>query len=243
MSTEEYDFNPFESPQAPASPVGARTKSKVKWARPFASGRVAAVVTIALLAIVMISDLIGSWCCFGHVWLLEHAASPATIQAHSRLMALMLGANALALLATGGAFVVWTYFVYRNLPALGALQPESTPVKAAGWYFVPVAWFAMPYVVMGEIWGQSDPAQIDKLRKKSSPLVKIWWALFLAWWVAWYLASFQAPDRFAVDATNFRNAALAIQFITGIAAILLVFQVDRNQQAKHDCIARQSRDA
>ena len=83
---------------------------------------------------------------------------------------------------TAMLFLLWVYRAHRNLPRMGANDPTYSPGWAVGWWFVPIANYWMPLLVMSEIWRGSDPAYTDSSRSWRSapvaPQLGIWWALW-----------------------------------------------------------------
>lgn len=67
----------------------------------------------------------------------------------------------------------------RNAHAFGAPMANS-PGWAAGWFFIPVAFWWKPYYAMKEIWQGSDPdPNVHSLQSAVSFLLPLWWWMFL----------------------------------------------------------------
>ena len=82
-------------------------------------------------------------------------------------------------IAAAAAFIVWAHRVSTNLHPLreaGDAYQEYSPVKAVVWWFVPIAWYWMPYRVMKEIWRRSHFQQVQP----SSALLTLWWVFWCA---------------------------------------------------------------
>ena len=63
----------------------------------------------------------------------------------------------------------------RNARAFGAPLSNS-PGWAAGWFFVPIAFWWKPYYAMKEIWQGSDPdPAVNPLQARVSALLPWWW--------------------------------------------------------------------
>ncbi|MFC2027701.1 DUF4328 domain-containing protein, partial [Chloroflexota bacterium] len=158
-----------------------------------------------------------------------------------------------------GAIVclAWIHRAYRNLPFLHAQGLSFSPGWAVGWFFIPVAGLVQPYRVLSEIWKASDPDMNGKdgISWKEAQLPKIvvcWWALFLASWVARFVASSLADPGDSSDAVTFlefreyldsllvhRYAFLAshIIYILGfLTTIYLVRTINKRQENKHELI-------
>lgn len=85
---------------------------------------------------------------------------------------------------TAVLIAAWTYRANHNARQLGAADMHFTPMRAAGWYFVPIAWFWKPYQVMKEIWR----ASVDPSAWRGAPvppLLRYWWVLWIVWFWCW----------------------------------------------------------
>ncbi len=69
---------------------------------------------------------------------------------------------------------MWTSKSMINAWALGEVRPTITPGWAAGWYFIPIAWFWKPYQALKEIWENLYGKETSK-------------ALPIVWWICWSL--------------------------------------------------------
>ena len=155
-------------------------------------------------------------------------------------------------------FCMWTHRVARNLPALGGWGLKYTPGWAVGWFFIPLANLVMPYFVAAEIWRESDPEQrhLDGQEiKPASPLVAGWWISYVVYAVVPTLVSAafgliigfsiaarhgnpqQMVDQIMHYLPTFLLIGLAAQtlgLLASILAIMYVYRVDANQQAKYE---------
>ena len=77
------------------------------------------------------------------------------------------------------AGLVWLYRAVANLAALG-YPGSASPVMAVVWWFVPVAFFVMPYRVMRDLYAHSA----SEHHLLGGRLVQAWWA---SWWISWAL--------------------------------------------------------
>lgn len=76
-------------------------------------------------------------------------------------------------------FLIWIYQANANCRSLGAEYLAYTPAWAVASYFVPIVSFYFPFDSMREIWKASRrPLEWDKV--SPSPIVAIWWGLYLA---------------------------------------------------------------
>ena len=92
-------------------------------------------------------------------------------------------AQALLLLATAVAFIVWFHRAYKNLSALGADKLRYGTGWAIGAWFVPILNLFRPKQIANDIWRASDPEQppnqADGWRARPLP------PLYTAWWTVW----------------------------------------------------------
>lgn len=245
------DYNPFQSPQATAItpsyllPDGLRRGKPIV---PFASGHVRAMFTMSLLGLMALLDLIGVAAFISQYNLLDAIAhgqqfDHAVLLSNDQLVQAVVICNKLTLIVTGIAFLMWCHRTYRNLPALGAPKLETTPGWAVGWYFVPFASLIKPYQTMSETWRYSDPAQQGRLRKSTSALVGFWWGAFVFSLLFDRISTVYTGGentkptlQSLKDATMMAIAVLAVEFVAAILAIMVVYWVNRNQQAMHDLI-------
>jgi hypothetical protein len=80
------------------------------------------------------------------------------------------------LLYFGGAaaFLVWNYRVMRHAHELGRPGLTTSPGNAVMWFFIPIAWFFMPYRVMRQLAMSVDPVGSGQPRWR----VLAWWLLY-----------------------------------------------------------------
>jgi hypothetical protein len=81
-----------------------------------------------------------------------------------------------------GLFIAWMYQVYRNLPALGAVELSGSPRGAVGWWFAPVINVYRPFQYVREIWRATTPGltpnnHAGRAVVSGGNLVIVWWAL------------------------------------------------------------------
>jgi len=75
---------------------------------------------------------------------------------------------------TAIAFLAWQHRAVSNAPHVGVGTPRWSPNQSVVWWFVPIAWFVMPYVVL------RDLARRLTASRATGLLVLIWWVAFLA---------------------------------------------------------------
>lgn len=150
-------------------------------------------------------------------------------------------------IATAIVFLMWLHRVYRNLPALGAAKPDTTPSWAVAYFFIPFVNLIKPFQVVREIWHESTPAAAtqnkfgedfggDSSRSGTPALVGWWWAL----WIIANIAG-RASSRFTDTAGTIEGMLLAswatvasdaLFIIAAVLAILVVKRIDEMQEAK-----------
>jgi hypothetical protein len=140
--------------------------------------------------------------------------------------------------------VLWCMWQHRsqaNLKALGAANLKYTPGWAVGWWFIPFAFWVVPYRTMRELWMASDPdaGSIDWQVKRATSLLLLWWLAWLCFTTVFpSIALSIAPSKFdgVVHHYVLRDMWLLARDVTTIIAaflaIVLVRQIDARQQAK-----------
>jgi hypothetical protein len=136
-------------------------------------------------------------------------------------------------------WLVWQHRSQSNLGALGASGLKHSPGWAVGWWFVPVANFAMPYLTMRELQKASDPAAgaIDWKAHRTSPQLWLWWG---AWLASIALALAGATQVVSLPATVnqwatrdiLEIAAAVLHAVAAALAILVVRDITDHQEAK-----------
>jgi hypothetical protein len=134
------------------------------------------------------------------------------------------------LIASGVAFLVWEYRMVGNVPSLGGGTPRWSPAMSVVWWFVPVAFLLMPYLVMREVavrlaWTRSKPTR-----------------LVLAWWIAWLVYELTGLVSNAVlSGTGSLESAVTWLQVSALAnagavflAILVVRRIQRNAGKRVD---------
>jgi hypothetical protein len=81
-------------------------------------------------------------------------------------------------LASLSLFLIWFYRANANARAMGAEDLMGSPGLSVAWFFVPVAFLFMPYVVVRDTWKASE-APRDWQGRSAPPLVGFWWAAML----------------------------------------------------------------
>lgn len=138
--------------------------------------------------------------------------------------------NLLTWLASLGLFLIWFYRANANARAMGAEDLMGSPGLSVGWFFIPLAWFFMPYVVVRDTWKASE-APRDWQGRSGSPLIGFWWVAMvvanLAATIAWRIAA--EGDYGAYEAVGVLDL---ISDLATVAAGLLGAQVVAGIQAR-----------
>lgn len=76
-------------------------------------------------------------------------------------------------------FLVWFYRANANVRAMGADGLMGSPGLSVAWFFIPIAFLFMPFVVVRDTW-KASAAPRDWQGQATEPLIGFWWAAFLA---------------------------------------------------------------
>ena len=216
--------------------------------KPYASGRLRALITIILLALgaaVSVISIIVNAVLVGMLRGADDLSAP--YEAGASLTDLLYLAVAMlqfvVFISTMVAFLMWVHRAYRNLPALGAVGLDTTPGWAVGYFFIPIVNLFKPFQVVKEIWHESTPGGATRedfggvAARPGTPALIGWW------WAFWIIANVttRASDRAVVMAETIEGMLLAswvsigsdaIFAIAAVLAILVVKRIDEMQEAK-----------
>ena len=154
---------------------------------------------------------------------------------------LLIGANAIPMLdlfwlvqlavyvGTAIVFFVWLYRANANARALGADDMMAGPGMSIGWYFVPLANLAMPFVAMRELWKASSRPK-DWQAIPSPATIPLWWACWLIAGITGIIA-FRIGIEFAKEANEAAQLLSIASETFEIGAALLLAQIVRGIQA------------
>ena len=92
------------------------------------------------------------------------------------LPAAMIILSGFVALAIFVLLVIWLYRAAKNNEALGRQNPRLGPGWAIGGWFIPIANFVIPFIVMDDVWRGADPsiARGDPGWRRTSTLGAIW---------------------------------------------------------------------
>ncbi len=149
------------------------------------------------------------------------------------------------LFASVFAFGSFTHRAGRNLLPLKSSGQGFRPEKAVLWFFVPVFNLVKPWQVYRELFRGSDPAVTtdDELAWKKKgrvpAIVNIWAGIFVAVFlfnprtIGWFWYSVRQTIQDVVTAHQRLIIADFLLAALGIAAIMVVVELHRRQEARH----------
>jgi hypothetical protein len=113
---------------------------------------------------------------------------PRVVHQNNAIAMLQISALTTAIFVACAVFLcLWIYRANVNARGFGAQGLRFTPGWAVGWFFIPFANLAMPFMVMTEIWRTSkNPANWQAQR--GTPLIAGWWATWLLSGILSYVA-------------------------------------------------------
>ncbi|HEV2803003.1 MAG TPA: DUF4328 domain-containing protein [Pyrinomonadaceae bacterium] len=224
--------------------------------KPFASGRVRALITILLLATGAVCgalSIIINFALGGMLRDVGDLTAPDEIgEALPELLYVGIALlQFLVFIATAVAFLMWLHRAYRNLRALGAMGLDTTPGWAVGYFFIPILNLFKPFQVMKEIWRNSTPGSERQasfggqsgasfgggyVRPGTPALIGWWWAFWIIATIADRASSRAARMARTIEGMMLASwvsiASDALFIIAAVLAILLVKQIDEMQETK-----------
>lgn len=131
-------------------------------------------------------------------------------------------------LASMVAVCMWVYRAHANLYAAGYEGLEFTPGWAAGWYFVPVAFWFKPFQAMRELWNASNLGP-DGYLAPADPRLVIWWA---CWVIGNILANFgKLLNDMTGGLTVLDLGVYALHTVAAVFLLLIVNAITRAQSS------------
>ena len=227
-----------------SEPSDARKRSRS--IAPFASARTLAILVTVAFAVLVVLDVVAIVSNYAQVSLLSRESyTLAEAMANDDRQAIIGYQQSGIYAVTAIAFLLWIHRSHKNLPALGARRLKYTPGWAVGWFFVPIFSLFRPVQVVTEIWRASDPAvghEEDWQKAPTSPLIGLWWALFLiSNWVG--LVAVRILLTTPESVTDFMGTMIymtwvlvaidAVEIPGAIVAIFLVRALGARQEKKH----------
>jgi TRAP-type C4-dicarboxylate transport system permease large subunit len=140
-------------------------------------------------------------------------------------------------------FIIWMFRAAKNNEALGRTSPRFSPGWSIGAWFIPLANFVIPVLIMQDLWRGSDPATrrgVTSWRAApASALVGCWWAALLASLVRFSYSGSGLHDSSLDDIETTNTVALVGVVATAIAAILAVLVVRAVSRRQLECLREQ----
>jgi len=161
--------------------------------------------------------LVSAWAVVGELWMDGGVGSP---EGWTAVGIIWLLAQAAIALGTAILVLSWIYRANHNARQLGAADMRFTPGWAVGWYFIPIAWFWMPYLAMREIWRASvNPS--DWGAAPVSPLLRWWWSLWIVG--SWGTDGVDLVASLRLDEAGFETVDAATNLVGHALDIPLAF--------------------
>lgn len=155
--------------------------------------------------------------------------------------------RALLYVATVVLFLVWLYRAYTNLrPALRAERVESSAGWAIGWWFIPFANLVKPFLVVREVWRESDPEFDSTMafaprNDGSAPLYMSFW------WLFWLTSNFASSAVWRLSDAKFADLdkilgilfflAGGLSLAAALCAISVVRDISKRQLLRSHALA------
>jgi uncharacterized membrane protein len=146
-------------------------------------------------------------------------------------------------------FIIWMWRGANNNDALGRPKPRLSDGWTIGGWFIPIANFVIPVLMMQDLWRGSDAAvprgDSEWRVARGSALIGVWWALLVASVIARIagrgngdaLGEFESFERFQAANTLFILATI-LEIAAAVLAISVVRQLTRRQE---QCLEAQQR--
>lgn len=128
---------------------------------------------------------------------------------------------------TGIAFLAWLSRAVDNLGPLGLMDPDppASPRAAIGWWFVPLANYVMPFLIVADLQRRVLRQSLER-------------TLILGWWIAWLgqtaiaivevgIQPATAPDIDLVARVwSIAAAGEFVRAISGVLAIVVILAIE-----------------
>lgn len=160
--------------------------------------------------------------------LLQSAKNGETItmdvaNANDMRQAVVSSINVLLLLLSSIFFLVWLYRAYDNLYKLGVYGLSCTPGWAIGYWFIPIVSLYKPYVVVNEVWEETQDHILPKNEKgniERSSIVGLWWFLYIFNIICSYVVTIFLSGHSSIDGLMYLTGGLI--FSNSITIILKI---------------------
>jgi hypothetical protein len=230
--------------QRVVAPDVRRTTALYRSAHQIAMWLVATLGTLAVVATITIPFRAIH---IGLIHRVEHLApvSESEVRASTDRLNAMGVIEAVLMLVIVVLWLLWQYRAQSNLAALGAENLRYTPGWAVGWWFIPIANFAIPYLTVRELVKASNPeaGAIDWAATRTPAIIPLWWGAWLAHII---LASAGAAVAGDPDTATFAQLAAreglliasnGMEIAAAVLAIVLILKVDRLQERRRERVA------
>jgi hypothetical protein len=169
----------------------------------------------------------------------------------------VLGAVELAIAVMAAVpFLAWIHRANANSHALKTEGVRFSPGWSIGWFFVPLASFYMPYLVLRELWqANSSGTGLESRRDPVAPVLASWWGVSVLRCVNQYsFVPVVAGSRRLSDAADFGQYwlgglqsfyfgllfGLVVQLAADALTIVVINCITHSQERRHSVGARTS---
>jgi len=173
----ELEPRAIEVPTRMTPPPDVRARTA-----PFRPTRTLARWIVALLGVVIAFAVLAVAFRIHHLSLINRVrhgelVSEAQGRASANRVNTMAVLVAVGYVTTGVVWLVWHFRAQRNVSALGATNLKYRPGWAVGWWLIPMANVAMPYLTMRELYKASAPdaGAVDWAAARTPALLPLWW--------------------------------------------------------------------
>ncbi|MGZ4074372.1 MAG: DUF4328 domain-containing protein [Bacteroidia bacterium] len=155
------------------------------------------------------------------------AVTPDVANANDSRQQMIVLVNALLLITSSILFLVWIYRAYENLYSLKINHLSCTPGWAVGYWFVPVISLFKPYVIVKEIWDETQAYVLPQAEKKNIAkgyIIGLWWTLYLLSIFSSYFVVLFFGDKTSIDGLIAGTIALIVSniFLIVVKVVTLV---------------------
>lgn len=119
-------------------------------------------------------------------------------------------------------FGMWIFRAAANIRDESDLPMSDSPGMSVGWYFIPIFNWGKPYTAMRQIWNASTGHH--HFLDEGNPVLNGWWAM---WLVSSITANISLRMTSSSDSPTTQQAALVLDIISGITAIVLYFAASK----------------
>ena len=145
-------------------------------------------------------------------------------------------------LATAVVFIIWMWRAAKNNEALGRMNPRFGPGWSIGGWFIPIANFVIPILIMQDLWRGSDPGvsrgDPGWRTSRGSGLFGWWWAVWLLGVVRVFVGSDNADSNHSIDDIKRSNQVALFSLVAYVAAAVLAISVVRKLTARQEACLR-----